>query len=154
MKRAVVVCLLAGCSSSSGGGGTSSSSTLPATSFVFVRGTQIVSFDTDANAEKIIATLDATSRPSDVAVSPDRTKVAFIGVFRPGGETVNGDDKAVWTVSVDGSGFQRLTPPVAADTTIQDQAIDRSSPIRKGLPVAVSTAPWNSPSASWPSADR
>lgn len=127
MKRAVLLCLLVGCSSSSSSGG-SGAAALPATSFVFVRGTQIVAFDTGSSSEKVLATLEGASRPEDVALSPDRTKVAFIGVFRPGGETVKGDDKAVWTMGADGSGLQRLTPPVAADAEIQDQAIDRASP--------------------------
>ncbi|HEY8076272.1 MAG TPA: hypothetical protein VIF62_19235 [Labilithrix sp.] len=130
MKRFFLALALAACSSSSSG---ASSSALPATSVVFVRAldatrSHVVAFDTATQQETTIATLDDAGDATDVAIAPDRTKIAFLGTFRASGETVKGDTKALWVVGLDGSSYVRLTPPVAADASLKNEMVDRASP--------------------------
>jgi len=132
VKRLLFALVLASCSSSSPRSG-GSASALSATSVVFVRAvdatrSHVVAFDTATQQESTIAALDETGDATDVAISPDRTKVAFTGTFRASGETVKGDTKALWVVGLDGSSYTRLTPPVAADPSLKNEAVDRASP--------------------------
>jgi Tol biopolymer transport system component len=118
---------------SSKGGAAAGGGSIPATSFVFVRAvdatrSHLVAYDTATQAETTLATLDDTGQANDLAIAPDRSKVAFSAVFRAGGETVKGDAKAIWTVGVDGASYVRLTPPIAADPTLTQETIDRASP--------------------------
>ncbi len=88
----------------------------------------LVAFDTATQQETTIATLDDAGDATDVAIAPDRKKIAFVGTFRPAGETVKGDTKALWVVGLDGKSYTRLTPPVAADASLKNEVVDRASP--------------------------
>jgi Tol biopolymer transport system component len=101
---------------------------LPETAFVFARSVRkgvdhIFAYDTATSQEREISALDddgnhGTSLAGSIRLSPDRKRVAFIGIFRvvaADGYTV-GDGSAVWTVTVDGQSFRRQTPSLPKPT--------------------------------------
>lgn len=111
-----------GSGSSSSGGGPINVTPLPATAFVFVKHVRqgadhIYSFDTATGQATLVTNLNddgtkGTQLAGGIALSHDRTRVAFSGIYKadPSDAYTPGDAQAIWTVTVDGQTFTRLTP--------------------------------------------
>jgi hypothetical protein len=105
-------------------GGAGGSMPLPDTAFVFVKSVRsnadhLWAFDTASNRSWEISTLgddgqNGIKLNGPIALSPDRSLVAFIAIFRvlPDDAYTNGDAQALWTVATDGASFNRVTPPL------------------------------------------
>src|SRR5262245_14974328 len=136
MRLLCACALVVACSSSPGGshpggdpGGTpdgeppGSFSPIAPSTFVFATEkpagqTRLYAHDLTTHTTTTLVTFDPSSSIGGLAISPDRTVIAFTGLVRPepSEAQVGYPADSVWTVRSDGTTFHRVTHPLPAIT--------------------------------------